>query len=259
MSDDRQSEQKHLTQSDRQRSIGTRSSLISRGLELAHLLRQEKEVVQKQAFAIEEIILPARKIEFPTDRSLYMLSLRKWMGKLGFWEGEWQELGPAQGKFDIPEGVELMLHPGLVFQCTLDLSPLSTFGPNDLQRIGASHYHIDDEGMECLQNLTGLLELWVMETEVTDAGLKFLQKLDGLRSLNLSHTFITDSGVYYLQGLNNLTWLFLNGTDISDAALEYLKNLRNLEVLSLDNTSVTDNGCAYLKKVLPNCTISKIF
>jgi len=253
MSANRESKQKSLTPSETQRSVSPRSTLANRGLELTSLLRQEKESGQTKNLAVEKIILPARKIQFPTDRSMGALFLRHWNNQMVTKEGEWQELGPARGEFNIPQGVELMLD--LVHTDSVDLSPLSTFRPNDLQRIGAANTRLDDEGMDCLKELTGLLELWLMVTEVTDNGLRPIQEMSSLRILNLSNTCVTDTGLNYLVGLKNLNHLFLGSTRISDAGVDHLKNLVNLKILDLQYTQVTKAGLTRIKNALPNCSI----
>ncbi len=256
MTANRQSKQKSLAQSDRQRSVVTRSTLTSRGLELASLLRHERENIQTSDLAVKGIILPARKVQFPTDRPMGTLFSRRWNNQIVTKEGEWHELGPARGEFNISQGVELMID--LVHTDPVDLSPLSTFRPNDLQRIGAANTRLDDEGMDCLKKLTGLIELWLMGTEITDNGLRSIQKMSGIRVLNLGNTCVTDDGLQYIEDLINLFWLFLDFTRISDAGVEHLKCLANLKVLTLNFTQVTEAGTIRLRNALPNCSISNI-
>ena len=56
-----------------------------------------------------------------------------------------------------------------------------------------------DEDMECLQDLTGLLELSIEYFEVTDVGLKYLRDLENLKELWLTGTAVSDAGVARLQ------------------------------------------------------------
>ena len=56
-----------------------------------------------------------------------------------------------------------------------------------------------DEDMECLQDLTGLLELSIEYFEVIDVGLKYLRDLENLKELWLTGTAVSDAGVASLQ------------------------------------------------------------
>ena len=262
MPDHRQSERNPLTPTEGQRSVSPRSTLASRGLDLALTVQREnKEAVArpqpKPGLAEEEILLPSRTLRFPTDYSMGHLWLRRWNSPIVTWAdmGEtdadsWLELGEARGEIYIPSGGELWLRLG---DEEVDLSPLSTFAPHDVQRIGHQldflirEVSFNDEVMECLQNLTGLLELHLWGSDVTDEGLKFLQNLNRLRELSLSNTHVTDEGLIYLQDLQNLEWLGLGDTAVSDAGLASLTHLKNLEGLNLADTHVTDEGLLYLQ------------
>ena len=236
--------------------MGAKSHLAGRGLELAALLQQQRSDLQTRSLESEELIIPARMIEFQADRPMGTLFIRRWNNLVETKDGEWQELGEARGEFLIPAGMELMLD--LAYAASADLFPLGTFSPNDLQRIGAANTQFDDQGLGCIQNLTGLIELWLMGTRISDEGLKFVQNMSGLRILNLSYTSVTDTGLQYLRGLTNLVWLFLDGTRISDVGLEHLRNLRNLKMLVLSNTHVTEAGRTKIKDALLSCQISEV-
>jgi hypothetical protein len=56
-----------------------------------------------------------------------------------------------------------------------------------------------DDGLENLQGLSQLQDLWLDSTQVTDVGLMHLQGLSQLRKLTLSRTKVTDEGVNKLQ------------------------------------------------------------
>ena len=75
--------------------------------------------------------------------------------------------------------------------------------------------------------------------------------------VNLMNTQITDAGLVHLKELTELQTLFLGDTQITDAKLVRLKGLNNLQELYLTGTKVTDAGVADLKKALPNCLIIK--
>lgn len=259
MPDHRQSAQNPLTPTEGQRSVSPRSTLASRGLDLALTVQRENEEavarpVPKPGLAEEEILLPSRTLRFPTEYSMGRLWLRRWNSPIVTWADmeetdadSWLELGEARGEVHIPSGGELKLW---LFYEKVDLSPLSTFAPRDIQRIAALFdRRLNAENMECLQNLTGLLELSffsLWKPAVTDEGLKFLQNLNGLRWLGLDNTHVTDEGVSYLRGIQNLERLDLDDTAVSDVGLASLAHLKNLEDLRLLSPSLTDEGLLYL-------------
>ena len=255
MPDHQQSAQNPLTPTEGQRSVSPRSTLASRGLDLALTVQRENEEAvarpgPKPGLTEEEILLPSRTLRFPTEYSMGTLQLRRWNSPIVTWADmeetdpdSWLELGEARGEVHIPSGGELWLRLG---DEEVDLSPLSTFAPHDVQRIRFP-FNVNDENMECLQNLTGLLELNLWGSDVTDEGLKFLQNFNSLRELSLINTHVTDEGLRSLQGLQSLEWLRLNHTAVSDAGLASLAHLENLEHLDLGSTHVTDEGLPYLQ------------
>lgn len=151
MPDHRQSERNPLTPAEGQRSVSPRSTLASRGLDLALTVRRENEEavarpMPKQGLAAEEILLPSRTLRFPTDYSMGKLWLRRWKSPIVTWadmqkasRDYWLEypplldLGEARGEIHIPSGgeVEFVLLDDEKF----DLLPLKTFAPHDVQRI----------------------------------------------------------------------------------------------------------------------------
>ena len=114
----------------------------------------------------------------------------------------------------------------------LDLSPLKTLNPDDLDSLVLDN-ELSNEDLSNIKGLTGLKELSFGSTNITDAGLVYLQGLKNLKMLTLACTKITDAGLFYLQGLNNLKELNLRGTGISD------------------------DGIKKLQQALPNCEIGK--
>jgi hypothetical protein len=94
---------------------------------------------------------------------------------------------------------------------------------------------------------------------MTDAGLTsltpHLKKLTHLIQLSLINSQITDAGLEHLEELTQLQYLSLAGNPITDAGLERLKGLTRLQWLSLDGTKVTDAGVKKLEQALPKCKI----
>ena len=91
--------------------------------------------------------------------------------------------------------------------------------------------------------------------EVTDAGLERLQGLPQLKELYLFSAAVTDAGLINLRGLNRLRKLHICRTPITDAGLKHLKVLTQLEDLDLVETRVTDDGVRNLRRALPKCKI----
>jgi len=275
MPDNRQSERNPLTPTEGQRSVSPRSTLASRGLDLALTVQRENEEavtrpMPKHGLAEEEVLLPSRTLRFPTEYSMGTLRLRRWNSPIVTWadikEAEkeagpdsWLKLGKARGEVHIPSGgeVELVLPDDEKF----DLLPLKTFAPHDVQSITLNWWErweiilISDEDMKCLQELTGLLRLRLSDYNVTDEGLEFLQNLNSLRWLDLSGTAVSDPGLASLAHLENLERLYLGSTHVTDAGLPYLRGLQNLKWLGLSGTAVSDAGVASLQHALPDCGI----
>ena len=289
MPDNQKSDEKQLTPADRQRAVITRSTLASRGLELALNVRQENErnavdrSRPKWGLGVEEILLPGRTIQFPPDRSMGSLFLRRWndpiitwgdiieVDGLEFWPklNTFLKLGDARGEFHIPSGGELLLY--LDFDQKVDVSPLGAFASHDIQGIFANStgaiwqgrfFDLDDEDMKSFQKLTGLLWLSLSSSNftdnvITDEGLKFLQNLKGLRNLDLSNNCVTDGGLKFLQNLNSLRLLNLShNRGVTDEGVKYLHGLHNLESLHLDKAAFNEAGVENLKHALRDCRIS---
>jgi hypothetical protein len=139
---------------------------------------------------------PSRRVRFPTDRSIGMLSMRDRNSSpdnYAFWE----PLGEARGVILVPGGKELRLviNP----QAATDLSPLSQLRSDDLQYLQLSGTRVSNAGLSHLSKLTGLKVLWLYDTPISDAGLAHLRGLTGLRVLNLRSTMVSASGVDALQ------------------------------------------------------------
>ena len=220
---------------------------------------------------------PARVVQFPSDRSLGTLSVRRAGAEV------WEEHGEARGAVQVPEGASLRLRvaPPAALQELARLGPddlqeVELFGiltsdwiPEEevglaaltrltgLQRLDLSCTEVTDVGLVHLAQLTALHELNLWETEVTDAGLAHLIALTQLQHLNLNNAGITDAGLAHLAALTQLQWLNLGGTRVTDAGLRHLAGLTQLQWLDLWGTRVTDAGLLQLRTALPDCDISR--
>ena len=140
--------------------------------------------------------LPPRQVRFPTERSMGTLWIRNSEStaeNYAFWES-W---GEARGVVTIPAGKDLRLVVGP--QSATDLSPLSTFRPDDLQYLQLSGTRVSNAGLAHFRHLTGLKVLWLYDTPISDAGLVHLRGLTGLRVLNLRSTLTSTAAVDALQ------------------------------------------------------------
>ncbi len=74
-------------------------------------------------------------------------------------------------------------------------------GDDFFSHVQAAHHHpwFTDVGLEHLEGLTQLQQLYLYGTQVTDAGLKHLKGLTQLQQLYLYGTKVTDEGVKNLQ------------------------------------------------------------
>lgn len=140
--------------------------------------------------------LPPRQVRFPSDRSMGTLWIRNSESSAenyAFWES-W---GEARGVVAIPGGKDLRLIVSP--QSATDLSPLSTFRPDDLQYLQLSGTRVSNAGLAYFRHLTGLKVLWLYDTPISDAGLVHLRGLTGLRVLNLRSTLTSTAAVDVLQ------------------------------------------------------------
>lgn len=109
----------------------------------------------------------------------------------------WESWGEARGVVAIPASHDLRLVVSP--QSATDLSPLSTFRPEDLQYVQLSGTRVSNAGLAHLRHLTGLKVLWLYDTPISDAGLVHLRGLTGLQVLNLRSTLTSTAAVDALQ------------------------------------------------------------
>jgi len=109
--------------------------------------------------------------------------------------------------------------------------------------------HFGDDDLPILRDLPDLVELSIMNGQVTDRGMATIAQLPKLTNLNLFHLPINDAGVAQIAKLSRLKQLMLTGGKISDEGVAELAKLSDLEELSLAGAEMTDAGSRSLKRL----------
>ena len=164
----------------------------------------------------------------------YLLFLPLWMALVSAFRRKRKMLWAV-----IPLPIYIVLVTALAF-------PL--FHPS-IHRVGT------DAELEPLKG-SARLSILLVGGEVTDAGLEHLNGLPQLKELYLFSTAVTDAGLIHLKGLNALRKLCISGTPITDSGLKHLEGLTQLEGLSFAETRVTEDGVRNLRRALPKCELS---
>jgi hypothetical protein len=183
----------------------------------------------------------ARRLVFPQDRSMGVLSLRNA-------DEKYEIVGDAKGLVWIPAKKWLKLVIG--GEAAKDLSPLVALQADDLQELGLDSTSVTDTQLANLRGLRELLALGMSSTGVGNLGLMKLAVLSSLQTLNLLGTKVDDQGMKLLPYFSSLKHLDLTRTSVGDASLEYLDELPNLRCLALRGTAVSDVGMPCLRSSL---------
>lgn len=139
--------------------------------------------------------------------------------------------------FAYPEDVEINNDAAMEYPTELThVTILQVFGSD-----------ITDAGLNHLQCLPQLEELWFADTRVTGNGLRHLKGLAQLNTLVFSGTPVTDAGLEHIKGLTQLESLDLKDTQVTDAGLANLRQLTDIEILCLKGTRITDAGFVHLR------------
>ena len=146
--------------------------------------------------AEEAVILPARALQFPSDRSMGELFIRDGVHRADDY-AFWESIGRAQGNLSVVAGKELRLNVNP--QASTDLSPFRAVPAHGIQYLQLSASRVNNDSLAHLSHLTGLRVLWLYDTRISDAGLVHLQGLSGLRVLNLRSTLASRGGIDALQ------------------------------------------------------------
>lgn len=126
-----------------------------------------------------------------------------------------------------------------------ELLKLSEFG------LAVEKGGLTDQGLQQLDQQTGLRVLDVSQARITDASLPAVGACSNLVYLNLFGTGVSDAGLEHLTKLQKLRFLYLGRTAVSDAGLATLKQCKGLEYVHLTMSAVTPEGAAKLRNQLP--------
>lgn len=126
-----------------------------------------------------------------------------------------------------------------------DLSRLDQIPATDLDILYV-HSTLKDRQLDHVKRFTGLIELALVDTDVTDDGVARIAHLDRLRRLDLQGSKITEGVAPTLVALPNLEALELGGTKVTDAIIPALLTCPRLEQLGLRGTKVTARGVSAL-------------
>jgi len=114
-----------------------------------------------------------------------------------------------------------------------------------LERLDIQRARIDEEGIEALSRIAGLVEI-KLPRGITDRGAKAIGKIIGLERLDLfNQDAISDEGLRGLASLTQLHELVLPPRT-TDEGLIYLSEMQMLARLNLTRTAITDRGLAAL-------------
>jgi len=102
-------------------------------------------------------------------------------------------------------------------------------------------FHIGNEGVEQLSNLTHLKSLW-FSGNADDRCMSALAKLRALKELAIENTQITDGGLSLLRGLSLLESVTINGSSFTSRCLETASTWPKLKSLSLRHLEPRSDG-----------------
>jgi hypothetical protein len=108
-------------------------------------------------------------------------------------------------------------------------------------------WHLDETGLEHLDDLPNLRSLTLRGNRVTDAELVHLEPLTKLETLFLTGTSVSDAGLVHLKSLTRIRTLWLSDDNVSDDGLRNLSDLTEIEFLVLSRTRISDAGVVQLK------------
>jgi len=131
---------------------------------------------------------------------------------------------------------------------TVDDSGLGAIGRlTNLKILALDKLEISRFGLERLQPLQNLEELYLAKTSMDDEAVKLLLKFPKLRILRLSNTLITDTGLSHLGLLTGLVELDLSENSLlSNDGVRLLSRLTKLQKLNLWSVPISDEGVQLL-------------
>ncbi len=120
-----------------------------------------------------------RIVHFPNEKSIGMLYVLDSDKADTNNYDDWQVFCEATGDVTVPPGKVLRLD--LAKEAGNNLSPLSKLRSDDLTLLFCDGVEILDEQLKHISHLTGLIELYLRNTNILGTGLKYLEKLKSLK------------------------------------------------------------------------------
>ena len=190
---------------------------------------------------IPNALVTHRVLSFPESEPVGWIDIQHWRSQVDEpWitsdellrAGDWQRLGAAQGRVEIPANQAVRLR--LNGKTSLDF--LARLSSNDIQDI--------------IQDLT------IRNAGITDSDLYYLRHLTGLRSLDLWGTRVTPEGFHhlgYLHGLEHLAWSNIDSTfdplHTLQVDLSFLTPLSNLKSLRISAPGLAGAMLRHLREL----------
>jgi len=185
-----------------------------------------------------------RVLHFPKDASTGFLMIREQGSRTA-----WRRWATIRGDIAVPDKMELAATCYFRPDTSLDLSPLSSLGPNDLTSITLSSTPIGPASLAPLKDQKSLREVQMYNVNVSEGGLSPLRGHPSLESVRFSQSEIGETDWAVLEGMPRLRTVSQLSSRLNDAGLSYFKNLPLLEDLSLDGSQVSDEGLATVSKL----------
>lgn len=111
----------------------------------------------------------------------------------------------------------------------IDLQPLANLVNLRHLKLPMSKY-VDDDEIEKLSDLTGLVWLHASDCDISDAGVDSILKLKQLEALDIAGTKVSNQGVAKLTRLTKLRYLNVDGIRVSDKTVDALKNANDNDI-----------------------------
>jgi Leucine-rich repeat (LRR) protein len=161
----------------------------------------------------------------------------------------WRRWATIRGDIAVPEKMELAASYYFRPDTSLDLSPLSSLGPNDLTSLTLGNSPIGAASLAPLKDQKSLREVQLYNVKVSEGGLLPLRGHPSLESVRLAQSEIGETDWAALEGMPRLRTVFHSNSRLDDAGLSHFKNLPSLEELSLEMSQVSDEGLAAVSKL----------
>ena len=198
-----------------------------------------------------------KTLQFPRGRSIGRIFMRDWGTSIrdGFFDFRrtgMKELAEARGEVAVPADKEVSLV--LASNRESLQEGLAQLRHDDLQYLVADYENdpieIDDNALEPIGRLGGLVGICLHRRPITDAGLARLGHLSELRHIDLHWCDdITDVGIKHLTGLKKVETFFgAFGPRITDASYEVFGGWDTLRQIRSGHERITDRAMEHLAR-----------